>query len=139
MATSQDQFQKVRVLLDQLDHNTPADMANRRRAPRLPVRMATTLTLLSGTVPVKIDIFTRNFSMSGFGFASRRMFRSDERVALFLQFSTGHSKLILARVTFGRYIRGGLYEMGTEFLECVSNPKNPSTFPSHWTKSHRAG
>jgi len=137
MTPTQEQFQKVRALLDQLDHHTPSDLANRRRAPRLPVRMATTLTLLTSPQPTKIDIFTRNFSMSGFGFASRRMFRSDERVVIFLEFPNGPSKLVLSRVTFARYIRNGLYEMGTEFLECVSNPKDPGTFPSHWSNPLR--
>jgi hypothetical protein len=139
MAASQEQVLKVRAMLDQLDHNTPEEMSNRRRAPRLPVRMSTTVTLLTSPAPTKVDVFTRNFSMSGFGFVSRRLFRNNERIVILIQFPGGQSKLILSRVTFGRYIRNGLYEMGTEFLECISNPKNPNSLPPHWSNSARAG
>ena len=133
MAMTQDQLQKVQGMLDHLDHNTPQDMENRRKSPRLPVRMSLTASLLSGPAPTNVDIFTRNFSMAGFGFVSRRMFGKDERIAIYIKFPNDQSKLVLARVTFGRYIRNGLYEMGSEFLECVSNPKSPGRFPSHWS------
>ena len=132
MPSVHEQFQKVRDLLEHLDGQIAKGPANRRRANRLPVRMPMTLTLMTGSTTAPVEIFSRNFSQSGFGFVSRRLFCSNERVALVLKFPNQTTKQILARVTFARYIRNGMYEMGTEFLECVSNPRNPDTFPGHW-------
>jgi hypothetical protein len=130
-----EQFMKVRELLEHMDSQVPKDAKNRRRAPRLPVRMPMTITLLGSHGPTSVEIYSRNFSLSGFGFVSKRLFRSDERIAMLLVFPNQTSKQIFARITFGRYIRAGLYEMGSEFLDSVSNPKNPEAFPRHWQHS----
>jgi hypothetical protein len=132
MPTVAEQFQKVRELLEHMDSQVSKDAKNRRVAPRLPVRMSMTVSLLGSHGVTSVEVYSRNFSISGFGFVSRRLFRTDERIAIVLTFPNQTIKQILARVTFGRYIRNGMYEMGSEFLDFVSNPKNSETFPPHW-------
>jgi hypothetical protein len=135
MATTQDQSAKIREILQQLDQLPVKNNDNRRKAPRVPVHIAMIVTLLSGIAPSPVEIYSRNISLSGLGFVSRRMFRREERIAMLLRFPNTPPKLILARVTFGRYISSGLYEMGSEFLECINDPKNPDLIPNEWVAS----
>jgi hypothetical protein len=135
IATSQEQHARVREIVEQLDHLQAKDAENRRKAPRVPFHLAMAVTVLTGTTPTQVEVFSRNISLAGIGFVSRRMFRREERIAVLLEFPTLPPKLILARITFGRYISQGLYEMGSEFLECRSNPKNPQVIPTAWTLS----
>ena len=133
MSASQEQFQKIRDVLEQLDQLPNTDMENRRKSPRISIHTTMAVSLLSSNAPTTVEVYTRNISLAGFGFVSRRMFRKDERIALLLTFPSLPSKLILARITFVRYISNGLYEMGSEFLECVTDPKLPVKIPSHWS------
>jgi hypothetical protein len=119
-------------IIEQLDQLPARDAENRRKSPRVPFHLAMRITLLTGIAPAPVEVFSRNISLAGLGFVSRRMFRREERIVVLLRFPKMPPKLILARITFGRYISGGLYEMGSEFLECVSDPKNPGLIPSHW-------
>lgn len=137
MINSQEQLDKIVEIVSSLDgHLLEADKENRRRLPRVAMRTQLTVTLLTGIAPTSVDVMTRNISSSGLGFVCRRMFRSDERIAVLLRIPKVPPKLILGRVTFGRYIKGGWYEMGAEFLECISDARGSSAghpaIPNHW-------
>ncbi len=139
MITSQEHLDKVTEIVKSLDgHLLEADQKNRRRLSRVALRMQITVTLLTGIAPSAVDVLTRNISLSGLGFVCRRMFRPEERIAVLLRIPKVPPKLLLARVTFGRYIGGGLYEMGSEFLECISDARaaapagGTARIPNHW-------
>ncbi len=132
VTASIEQLAKVKGILQQLDHATPQEMTeNRRQAPRINVRLSLSVILLASANPAPFEIFTRNLSVSGIGFVSRRLFKAEERIAIRLQVKDLATKLCLARVTFGRYLTGGMYEMGAEFLECIEDPGH-APIPSHW-------
>lgn len=132
MSVTQEQLGKVNDILQQLDERLQNPATENRRAPRVAVRLPMTVILLSATAPSPIGVFSRNISQSGLGFVSRRLFSREERIAISLHIPKLPSKLIFARVTFGRYVSAGLYEMGAEFLESVSDPKGEAHIPSHW-------
>ena len=136
MATlTQEQVTKVSVILTRLDAQLPTPKQNRRHASRLTLRMPLQVLLLSSTgdrIPTPVDIFTRNISPSGMGFVCRRMFTADERIVVALHLDKVPPRLLLARVTFSRYVRGGLYEMGAEFLACIADPSRAARIPLTW-------
>lgn len=148
MITSQEQLAKITEIVSHLDeHLLGLDQENRRRLPRVTMRMEMTVVLLTGIAPTPVDIYSRNISVSGMGFVCRRMFRAEERLALSLRIPKLPAKLLLARITFGRYIGGGLYEMGAEFLECVADTRAGEAggtnwvgrLPNHWVSGAVAG
>jgi hypothetical protein len=119
---SAEQLEKITDIVSRLDSNLVAEDAdNRRRLPRVSMRTRMTLLILGGIAPTPVDVFSRNISSSGIGFVCKRMFRPEERVAIPIRIPRTPPKLLLARITFSRYIGGGLYEMGAEFLECVAD------------------
>jgi hypothetical protein len=127
-----EQLEKVNGILQQLDHATTQKTAeNRRQAPRVNVRLPLEAFLLGPTSRTPIQIFTRNLSVSGVGFVSRRLFKDQERIAIRLRVKNMATKLCLARVTFGRYLSAGMHEMGAEFLECVKDTGH-TPIPRHW-------
>jgi hypothetical protein len=132
---SQVQLEKITAIVTRLDeHLSEAHAENRRRLPRVAMRTELTFILLGEIVPSAVDVYSRNISQSGMGFVSRRMFRADERVVIPLHIPKVPPKLVLARVTFSRYIGGGYYEMGSEFLEVADDMggKVLGRFPNHW-------
>jgi hypothetical protein len=132
LAVNSEQLVKIEALFQQLDIvQSPQDLENRRHAPRLNVRVSLTAILLSALNPSPVPIFSRNISISGIGFVSRRLFKSHERIAIKIEIADLPPRLLLAEVTFSRYVSGGLYEMGAEFLECVRG-RSASRIPTHW-------
>ncbi|HEY4329067.1 MAG TPA: hypothetical protein VGN88_04970, partial [Phycisphaerae bacterium] len=119
---TQDNQVRISEIVKSLDGNLKStNQENRRRAQRVPMRRNLTVILLEssgGSSQNTVEVVSRNISSSGIGFVCRRMFRPEERIAIILQIPEMPSKLILARITFGRYINGALYETGAEFLEC---------------------
>ncbi len=79
-----------------------------------------------------VKIFSRNLSKSGIGFICRRPFNKEERIAVSFEMPGQPAKLVLARTTFSRYVRGGVYEMGAEFIECVTDSNAEDRIPTHW-------
>ena len=143
IATTQEQLAKLHTVLEQLDERLENKEAeSRRQRQRMVIRTPMTAMLLASGGVTPIEIFSRNISCSGIGFVARRLFAAEERIALLLRFPKLPSKLLLARVTFGRYVRSGLYEMGAEFLECVNSPADAqieAAIPHHWIMSaHQA-
>ena len=131
MIASNEQLNKVQAILQQLDYaQAHGGDDNRRRAARVNVRMPMAAVILGGVNPAPVQIYSRNLSVSGIGFVSRRMFKREERVVIRLNVNNLAKKLILARVTFARYVTGGIYEVGAEFLECVQD--KGQNIPSHW-------
>lgn len=133
---TQDQIARLKDILMRLDNpNAAAEKENRRRLPRVAMRIPMAITLLSGTTTSTVEIFTRNISGSGMGFVSRRLFRSEERIAVPFRIPKVPQKIVLARVTFGRYLQGGLYEMGSEFLEAINDSRGNGHIPAQWIHS----
>jgi hypothetical protein len=132
MAATSEQEEKLRQILTHLDERLGQTDAENRQRMRLPLRMTLTVTVLSGIAPAPVEIFTRNISASGLGFVSRRLFHRNERLVISLRIPNLPGKMLLARVTFGRYVQGGIYEMGSEFLESVADPRGTAQIPNHW-------
>ena len=113
-----------------------SDKENRRRIPRVALRIQLGVTILGAITPTTVDVMTRNISASGLGFVSRRMFSFEERLAIVLRIPKVPPKLILSRITFSRYISVGWYESGAEFLECISDTRTANQgmprIPNHW-------
>jgi hypothetical protein len=134
LISSQEQLDKIAEIVSGLDaHLLAAGAENRRRQPRIAMRTKMSLILLSGLAPSSVEIFTRNISSSGIGFVCRRMFRAGERVVVPLRIPRIPPKMVLARVTFSRYIGGGYHEMGAEFQECANDARGGKwNIPNHW-------
>ena len=137
--SSQDQLNKLRDILTKLDESLlNKDAENRRRQPRVAMRIPLGVLLLTGHATSNVDVFTRNVSASGMGFVSRRLFRDNERIVVPFRIPKLPAKLVLARVTFGRYLQGGFHEMGSEFLEAISDIKGNTPVPDHWFHAAQA-
>jgi hypothetical protein len=131
--TNQDQIERLKDILLQLDeHMKGGDRENRRRLSRVALRMPLIISLMTGAEPAPVEIFTRNVSSSGMGFVSRRLFRGDERIVVPFRIPKLPQKLVLARITFGRYLQSGLHEMGAEFLEAMTDTRGKSQIPRAW-------
>jgi len=128
-----DQIAQITAILAQLD-NTPvsAGAVNRRRATRIKMRTMMSAVLLGADARPSVRIFTRNLSTSGIGFVSRRPFKEGERIALSFHIPRQSPKLVLTNITFVRYLRAGLYEVGAEFLECIEGTSSLAAIPPHW-------
>ena len=74
----------------------------------------------------RFRIFTRNISTAGVGFVSRRPFRLGDRIAFVLGSLREERKIIVAQVTFVRYVRRGMHEMGAEFIQAVRESEAPT-------------
>jgi len=132
---NQEQLARVNCIVDQLDeHLQLPQEANRRKLERVRARFPVQVMILSGAAPVPLEVYTRNLSLSGIGLMSRRLFQSEERIALLLKIPGRPAKLVFARVTFARYLRGGLYEVGAEFLERSSGSAREGEIPAQWIR-----
>jgi len=138
--TTPDQMTRVQEIVAQLDENMGAQVARERRvAPRVKINIPVKVILLSGPTPAPVEVYSRNISLSGLGFVSKRLFRRDERVAVVLRFGNLPTKLVLTRITFGRYVSEGLHEVGAEFLECIVDTKGKCDIPHRWVNAaHQA-
>ena len=135
MATllSTETINKIEEILTILDQQPQAEAANRRKKIRVNARLVVDTTLLSTTTRCEMTVFTRNLSTSGVGFVCRRLFKQGELIVLPFKTKNLPPKLVLASVTFCRYIKGGMYEAGAEFLEsCDVNPHLKDNIPPHW-------
>jgi hypothetical protein len=134
-----DQLAQIAEIIQHLDRSPARPGANRRRQPRANVRATMSAILLSEERQSTVRIFTRNLSTSGIAFVSRRPFKPGEKFALSFAIPDAMSKLVLTNVTFVRYARGGMYEMGAEFVECVE--RTDASLPPRWIvparRSHR--
>jgi hypothetical protein len=131
VTSSNEQLAKVQAILRQLDKSQGERPDNRRRTKRLSIRLPLSAILLANGNLTSVPIYTRNLSVSGIGFMSRRPFKALERIAIRLNIQTLPPRLILAQVTFGRYVSSALYEVGAEFIECVKDG-GETQIPSHW-------
>jgi hypothetical protein len=87
----------------------------------------------------KVRIFTRNISTGGLGFLTYREFHKGEYVVLPLGLPGGRTKLCFVLAQFVRYISGGLYEVGVEFLAANDvEPKAPYSVPHEWIMTARS-
>jgi hypothetical protein len=131
-APTVDQVGQIHAILESLDKlSAQRETENRRRSQRLTVRLGLSATVLGGPAGAPMRIYTRNLSRSGMGFVSRRLFRKEERLAVLLKVQ-GQGKLVLAEITFCRYVRRGLYESGARFLEAVKEGEGEGQVPAHW-------
>jgi hypothetical protein len=137
--TSSEQRSQIHAILESLDRGNAGASQNRRAAPRLPIRMGLPAIVLLGAGAVAaapVRIYTRNISRSGVGFVSRRMFKPNERLALSFQLPGHPPKIVLAQITFARYLRDALYESGARFLEAIADTAGLENIPAHWCKSN---
>ena len=131
-ATSE-QLTHVRDILAQLDRQPEPSQANRRKKPRINIRMALTMTALSATSRPTIQVFSRNISTAGIGFVGRRPFKSGEYLALEFQIPDHPAKLVLTQVTFCRYVKSAIYEVGVAFIEAITlDGSLVDPIPPHW-------
>ncbi len=134
-AISNEQIDHIHMILQQLDAQNPGPGANRRTAKRLNVRMALTVHLLSDHNSPISQIYTRNVSTSGIGFVTKRVFKPKEYLAVSFQIGNHLPKLVLARVTFCRYVKGALHESGAAFVESITeNTTLVDKIPPHWAQ-----
>jgi hypothetical protein len=130
---SSSQLARIDAILGQLDQSQgPNSNANRRRAQRMNIRTEMRAQVLSEISDATLSIFTRNLSTSGIGFVCRRMCKVGERLALTFELPGKPRKLVLAKITFCRYVPGGLYDAGAEFIECVAAKGSHDRVPLHW-------
>jgi hypothetical protein len=131
-ATSE-QLSRIDEILRQLDQSPlGSDQANRRRTARVKIHTAMSAVVVMHSGNLDITIFTRNISTSGIGFVCRRFCKIGERVALFFVLPDRSPKMVLAQVTFARYVRGGMYEAGAEFIECIAG-STERDIPVRWS------
>ncbi|HVT81863.1 MAG TPA: PilZ domain-containing protein [Phycisphaerae bacterium] len=136
--SSQEQLARLKDILSRLDEHIKKDeKENRRRLPRVAMRFPLGISLMTGHAPSTVEIFTRNISGSGMGFVSRRLFRPEERIVIPFRIPKLPHKMVLARITFGRYLQAGLYEMGSEFLEAAKDLHGKAQIPVAWL--HNSG
>lgn len=130
---SNEQLVQIQEILARLDRGPLQSLStNRRRAQRINLRTAMMAIVFHTTGPQEVKIFTRNISTSGVGFISRRPFKPEERVVIPFEVPGQTGKLVLAKLTFARYIPGGVYDAGAEFIECIPDPGGPDRIPEHW-------
>jgi hypothetical protein len=127
----QEKLAKVQAILQQLEQPHPLSVENRRQARRVSVQMSLDVIVMGMVNAPPVQIYSRNLSIAGIGFVSRRLFKAQERIVIFLRGKKLAGKLILARVTFGRYASGGYYEMGAEFLESIAD-RPDARIPNRW-------
>jgi hypothetical protein len=106
-------------VMHHLDKAPPSPRANRRKSVRHALHTTLDAILLNNEEKPQIKIFTRNISTAGLGFVCRRPFKMGERIAFYLQCLREERKIVVAQVTFVRYVRRGMYEMGAEFIQTV--------------------
>lgn len=130
---SSEQLVQIKEIIAQLDHLAAArKVDNRRRADRVAIRSAMSAILLSEMSTTEVKIYSRNLSTSGIGFVSRRPFKTAERVAIPFEVNGNPGKLVLAKISFCRYIRAGMYTVGAEFIEAIADNHGRNRIPEHW-------
>lgn len=129
---SNEQISQIQAILVHLDQGATARADNRRRACRVNIRTGMKALLLGQDAKTNVTIYSRNISTSGIGFVSRRMFKVGERVAVPFEVKDHPHKLVLAKVTFCRYVKSGLYTIGAEFIEAILDEGGPNRIPAHW-------
>jgi hypothetical protein len=127
-----EQIERIEEILRLLDAQTAETGSNRRRAKRINIHATLAATVLCENGDATLQVYTRNISTSGIGFVSRRLCKKGERLALTFDLPGKPPKLVLAKVTFCRYVRAGLYDAGAEFMECVAGT---GRIPGHWFPS----
>jgi hypothetical protein len=130
---STEQLEQIQDILSQLDHNAAAKKVdNRRNSARVTVRTTIGAILLAANNQTLVKIYSRDLSTAGIGFVTRRCCSAGEQFALPFDVRGMPPKLVLARITFCRYIRAGLYTVGAKFVEAIPNADRQNRVPEHW-------
>lgn len=103
------------------------------------VRMSLPVMLLGQAGMPSVPMHTRNISTSGIGFLSKRVFKKGEVIGVHLLAGHRISKLMLCRVTFCRYVRSGLHEVGAEFVEARPVFGGVPRIPTTWIEQAQRG
>ncbi|HUO07528.1 MAG TPA: PilZ domain-containing protein [Phycisphaerae bacterium] len=109
----------VADLLRELAIGPAPSGAEKRGAPRKRAERAFAAVLLDEPSQPRVAIVTRDISISGVGFISRRHFRDGERFAIGIEGFGGEGKILVARVAWSRYLSKGMSLMGAAFLQAV--------------------
>ncbi len=131
-ATAEQLFQ-LEQIIEHLDcASIVPPFNNRRAAPRMKIRTPMTAILLASAGLPSIVLFSRNLSRSGIGFISRRPFSPGDQIGLSIHLPNQPHKLLLTKITFARYVRAGVYEIGATFIECIADFPGKNRIPHHW-------
>lgn len=130
------QKHRIEEILRSLDQTPPgAAVTNRRGSARVNARLTITTHLLSVAGHPTMSVHSRNISTSGIGLMSRRPFRKGEYMAVELFVLPKFAKLVLCEVTFNRYVRDGIYEVGCSFREAITREEFMNSIepiPQRW-------
>lgn|GEM_PF-2954983 len=131
-ALSTETVQRIEEILQTLDSQNTREMENRRNAKRLNLRISVRATVFMHNTTPNVRVYTRNISTSGIGLVTKRVFRSGELFVLEFILPDRPAKMLLAKTKFCRYLSGGLYELGAEFVESALAVRGRGQIPPHW-------
>jgi len=139
IATAEDR-KKVSKIMKGIDRLSEPKQENRRRRDRVELQATLQVTLLINAALPQIRIMTRDLSIAGMGFLSRRPFQLGELVAIHLKVDGFRGKLILSRTIFCQYSRAGMHQVGVEFvaaLPCKEGKEDEARIPPAWLTKAR--
>lgn len=132
------QHQDLQIVIDQLNAEMKNPSDNRRRRPRKEINIALWVYLLGLRHMPRVKVHSRDISVGGISFLSKRSF--PERMLVATQLDTSGlmpRKMLLTKIRFCRYVRGGHFQVGAEFIEAIDG--QASDIPTHWIEHASQG
>jgi len=124
------QHEELQHVIDQLNAETKKPSDNRRRRPRREITMQLWVYLLGVPQTPRVKVHTRNISVSGISFLSKRSFPLGTIVATELNLNGKSPKMLLTKVLFCRYVRQGHFQIGAEFVAALDGGFD--AIPAQW-------
>lgn len=125
------QHQELQNVIEQLNAEKKNPQDNRRRRIRKDINMSLWIYLLGLPHLPRVKVHSRNISVGGISFLSKRSF--PERMYVATQLDGGSPdtcKILLTKIRFCRYIRQGHFQVGAEFVEAANG--GMSDIPGSW-------
>lgn len=125
------QHHELQSVIEQLNAEKKNPPDNRRNRPRKEISMPLWVYLLGLPHMPRVKVHSRNISVGGISFLSKRSF--PERMLVATQLETNGltaNKIILTKIRFCRYVRQGHFQVGAEFMEALDG--NMEDVPASW-------
>jgi hypothetical protein len=128
-ALTPDEEIKILRVISALENTAEFRQHAARKHERLSFRRRVTLTLITQRGGPELSVVTRDISVGGVGFLSRRLFQADEMFVMHLPTAEDKCRLALCKVCYCKYVSSGLHNIGASFCEVADSAAG---IPAQW-------
>jgi hypothetical protein len=129
---TQQEIERLQLLIAQLDAQSPSAQDDRRQYPRVDFNHPMWIFLPTEPGRPWLHVYSRNLSTGGLSFLTRHLFYAHQHLVIAHELAEFSPMLVLCRVCFCRSIALGVMEVGLAFQSALADPEARRQIPSQW-------